>query len=348
MNVAIRRVAMVAAVIAGLGAVGAGCLTRPVEHADPDTKTDVKILVPNQVIDKVDLLFDIDNSASMGDKQLFLTLAFLDLIDRLIIPVCVDTTAGAAGAPAVNWMAGNGCTGGFKPEFQPVHDMHLGIVSSSLGQRLSEPDPSGRTGVCFDPLVAQDPFANLNAHMDDKGHLIGRSIAYGANGATATEGVVTDAAIAAYGMPPSGFLYWYPRRAPPAVGPATPIADPMQLQNDFAQLVTGVGTFGCGIESQLESWYRFLVQPDPYETLALDANRHAQWQGVDSVILKERHDFLRPDSLVAVVVLSDENDSEIDVRSVGGLGDLVMQTLFVPPHGTTPCLTSPLAQGCHS
>ena len=32
-------------------------------------------------------------------------------------------------------------------------------------------------------------------------------------------------------------------------------------------LIQGVGTFGCGIESQLESWYRFLVQPDPYDSL---------------------------------------------------------------------------------
>ncbi len=312
--------------------------------AQPDAGFNARI--QNQVIDKVDVLFDIDNSASMGDKQFFLTLAIPDLIDRLINPNCVDT---ATGAPAgIKSNGGMGCPTGSKPEFPPVHDMHLGIVSSSLGQRLSEPDPTGRTGVCYDPLVAQDPFSNINAHMDDKGHLLGRSLAYGANGATATEGVVNDAVIAAYGMPPSGFLYWYPRRSPPPVGPATPIADPMQLQNDFAQLVTGVGTFGCGIESQLESWYRFLVQPDPYETLALDANRHAQWQGVDSVILKERHDFLRPDSLVAVVVLSDENDSEIDVRSLGGLGYLFMRTLFVPPHGTTPCLGNPLAPGCHS
>jgi hypothetical protein len=353
MNAAIRRGAMVAAVIAGLGAVGAGCLTRPVHHADPDTKTNVKILVPNQVIDKVDILFDIDNSASMGDKQQFLTLAIPDLIDRLINPTCVDTTTGAAATPPVKSMAGKGCPGGFTAEFPPVHDMHLGIVSSSLGQRLSEPDATGHTGVCYDPAFAQPPFTNLNAHTDDKGHLIGRSLTYTPPnvGSSATEAVVNDAVITAYGMPPSGFLYWYPRAAPPPVGPAMAIADPMQLQNDFAQLVTGVGTFGCGIESQLESWYRFLVQPDPYDTLALDMTKNpptATWQGVDSVILQERHDFLRPDSLVAVVVLSDENDSEIDVRSIGGVGYLFMRTLFTPPHGTSPCAANPLDPGCHS
>jgi hypothetical protein len=325
-------------------------LTRPVEHADPVTKTNVKILVPNQVIDKVDILFDIDNSASMGDKQDFLTKAIPDLIDRLVNPNCVDTVTGAPVGTKSN--AGQGCPAGSKAEFQAVHDMHLGIVSSSLGQRLSEPDATGKTGVCYDPQNAQTPFGNLNAHTDDKGHLIGRSLAYTPpNGATATEGTVNDAVIAAYGTPASGFLYWYPGNAPPPVGPATPIQNANTLQTDFQELVTGVGTFGCGIESQLESWYRFLVQPDPYATLALDnsqPNQKAQWQGVDSVILQERHDFLRPDSLVAVVVLSDENDSEIDVRSLDGLGYVFMRTTFLPPHGTSPCLNSPLDPGCHS
>ena len=32
-------------------------------------------------------------------------------------------------------------------------------------------------------------------------------------------------------------------------------------------MVSGVGFFGCGIESQMESWYRFLIQPDPYQSL---------------------------------------------------------------------------------
>jgi hypothetical protein len=307
--------------------------------------------IPNQVIDKVDLLFDIDNSASMGDKQFFLTLAIPDLIDRLINPNCVDTATG--GPVGMKSSAGLGCPAGSKPEFPPVHDMHLGIVSSSLGERLSEPDSTGQTGVCHDPAFAVPPFTNLNAHADDKGHLIARSLTYAPPnvGSSATEGVVNDAVITAYGTSPSGFLYWYPRAAPPPVGSATPITVPATLQDDFAQLVTGVGTFGCGIESQLESWYRFLVQPDPYDTLALDMTKNlptATWQGVDSVILQERHDFLRPDSLVAVVVLSDENDSEIDVRSIGGLGYLFMRTLFTPPHGTTPCATNPLDPGCHS
>ncbi|HEY2516353.1 MAG TPA: hypothetical protein VGI39_36025, partial [Polyangiaceae bacterium] len=89
-----------------------------------------------------------------------------------------------------------------------------------------------------------------------------------------------------------------------------------------------------------------LVQPDPYDHLALDANKRAQWVGVDTLILKQRHDFLRPDSAVAVVDLTDENDSEIDVRSVGGQGYLFMGTNFYPPHGTSACAKSPGDPAC--
>jgi hypothetical protein len=55
------------ATCAVLGLVG-GCLTRPVEASDPITKTNFITSIATGTIDKVDLLFDIDNSASMGDK----------------------------------------------------------------------------------------------------------------------------------------------------------------------------------------------------------------------------------------------------------------------------------------
>jgi len=351
MNAAIKHGIILAAVVAGLGGVAAGCLTRPVVAGNPLTSTQVAIVVPNQVINKIDMLFDIDNSASMGDKQVYLIQAIPDLIDGLVNPNCIDNATGAVVGKS---MQGTGCAQGSAPEFPAVKDMHIGIVSSSLGPRLSEIDPTLVTGVCNDPQQAQAPFGGVNAHMDDHAHLLSRSLTGVAP--ALVEGAVADAA--------SGFLYWYPEAANmmgtmvgingPATGPATPIQTagapgvPMTLEGDFGSLVSGVGVFGCGIESQMESWYRFLVQPDPYETLGLNmtvppvSGQHpAQWQGVDSTIIQERHDFLRPDSLVAVFVLSDENDSEIDVRSLGGLGYFFMRTTFAPPHGTSACAGTP-------
>jgi hypothetical protein len=312
----------------------------------PDASASGATAVPTPLLDKVDILFDVDNSASMGDKQVYLVQAIPDLIDGLVNPNCVDTSTLAP----VGVKSAAGCPAGSKPEFPPVTDMHIGIVTSSLGPRLSEMDPTLVSGVCNDPQQAQAPFGGLNAHMDDHAHLVTRSLT--GTPPALVEGSVADAA--------SGFLYWYPEAAGglgangPPTGPANPIQDAGTvgatgtLEGDFSSIVSGVGVFGCGIESQMESWYRFLIQPDPYATLGLDTTaplvsgqRPAQWVGVDTTIIQERHDFLRPDSLVAVVVLSDENDSEIDVRSAGGLGYFFMRTGFAPPHGTSACTGTP-------
>ncbi len=340
MNVTIRHAARLAATLVGLGLVGAGCLTRPVEHADPTTKTNVQISVPNQVISKVDMLFDIDNSASMGDKQAYLQLAIPDLIDRLVNPNCVDM----ATPPNVvaKSMAGAGCPAGSTPEFKAVHDMHLGVVTSSLGSRLSDnpaPNPSFITLCPAGSAVATKEYTNLQTHNDDRGELISRG-PLTLTPTTGTEGTVADAA--------SGFLYWYPTtNTNPSTPPAIPVTAAATLEADFTSLVSGAGIFGCGIESQLESWYRFLVQPDPYDSLTV-TNGLAQWVGVDKTIIVQRHDFLRPDSLVAIVVLSDENDSEIDVRSLGGHGYFFMHDDFLPPHGTSPCANNPADPNCVS
>jgi hypothetical protein len=342
MKSAIKHGAALAFVVTSLAVVGPGCLTRPVTTSEPTTKTNFTSVVRNQVIDKIDMLFDIDNSASMGDKQSYLIQAIPDLISRLVNPNCVDPNNNNAFiAPSVNGVCQNG-----QLEFPPVHDMHLGIVTSSLGSRLSEP---GTAGVCDPAQMAPAPFANVSAHTDDKGELISRSLNFTAGNASATEGTVAHAQTGNY-------LYWFPtsNKTPP-VGPVSAETTIGQsgtadtLIGDFASMVGGAGIFGCGIESQLESWYRFLVQPDPYDSLQVSSGSVApkdMWVNVDTTVLRQRKDFLRPDSLVAIIVLTDENDSEIDVRSLGGQGYFFMRTTFQPPRGTSQCLTNPADPNC--
>jgi hypothetical protein len=314
-----------AAVVVGLAAAGAGCLARPVESADPNLKTSVQFVVPNDAIDKIDLLFDIDNSASMGDKQQYLAKAIPDLITRLVSPNCVSSTNTSTTTGA----SSNGtCPTGSQLEFPAVHDMHIGIVSSSLGSRLGDQ--------CDPNATAPSPFEHLLRHNDDRGELLNRSLAYSLDMSSAIESTVDDAAP----VPQDQFLYWYPQTAANSATPTagTRISDPNALGTDFTELVSGVGVFGCGVESQLESWYRFLIQPDPYSTLT-STNGKANWSGVDATIIQQRHDFLRPDSLVAVIVLSDENDSEIDVRSLGQQGYSWMKAALPLPRGTSACGT---------
>src|SRR5580700_1021278 len=117
------------------GAIGSGCLSRPVVPGEPATKTNFTTNVSEQAVDKIDLLFSIDNSASMGDKQAYLEQAIPDLITKLVTPDCVDSNQQPTGTSSdIN---GN-CPGTSTALFPPVHNMHIGIVSSSLGPRLGD------------------------------------------------------------------------------------------------------------------------------------------------------------------------------------------------------------------
>src|SRR5690606_4939804 len=82
------------------------------------------------------------------------------------------------------------------------------------------------------------------------------------------------------------------------------------LNTQVQELVGGAGEEGCGYEAILESWYRFLVDPDPYKDVTLE-NNSAVLQGTDTDLLKMRTDFMRPDSLLAIIMLADENDCSI-------------------------------------
>src|SRR5258708_29349586 len=77
-------------VLATLGVVAAGCLTRPVTRQEPTTKVNFTAAEKEQAVEKGDLLFVVDNSASMGDKQAYLSLAGPNLITPPVQPNCVD------------------------------------------------------------------------------------------------------------------------------------------------------------------------------------------------------------------------------------------------------------------
>jgi hypothetical protein len=44
-------------------------------------------------VNKVDLLFDIDNSSSMADKQEYLAKAIPDLVARLVTPIRIGSSS---------------------------------------------------------------------------------------------------------------------------------------------------------------------------------------------------------------------------------------------------------------
>jgi hypothetical protein len=252
-------------------------------------------------VDKIDLLLMIDNSRSMADKQQILVATVPDLIRGLVNPPCLD----AAGVAASPQPAGplDPCPAGTKRRFPPRTDIHVGVVTSSLGGHGSDACPNTETFSC--PGGASNPSNN------DLGHLVSRA----------------DPCAAGQQLPTyqgQGFLDWDPaaQAQPPgeavlgaiAFDPGTGVSTTVMpgLVPSLKDLVLGAGQIGCGYESSLESWYRFLVDPDPYKTLTVDPNTlRADPQGIDDVLLQQRKDFLRPSSLLAVIGLTDENDCSI-------------------------------------
>src|SRR6185503_14009258 len=85
-----------------LSTVGSGCLDRPVAPATPQVTARVMEQVKQNKVNKIDLLFMIDNSSSMADKQAILGEAVPELVKRLIEPKCVDRDSGEIKGDPVN------------------------------------------------------------------------------------------------------------------------------------------------------------------------------------------------------------------------------------------------------
>ncbi len=230
---------------------------------------------------KVDLLFAVDDSSSMADKHDLLRNVIPSLFERLLHPRCVSETGAVLGDAD---LLGRCVLG--RLERPPVTDLHVGVVSSSLGTAGD---------ICDD-----SPERNRHAEL------------------FVPKGLIRNSALHASG----DFLAW--SQASSDAGDAAPVLS-AAFQNFFSRPggrsnagSGGIGELGCGIESQLESVYQFLVQPDPYDHYDRSRAGGPVRLGVRDRVLAQRRAFLRPDSLVMVVMISDENDASLDPEMFGG------------------------------
>jgi hypothetical protein len=302
-----RRLAALAAIGSTLLAAGAqGCLNRPIQPDDPRTTSTISERLTQSRVDKIDLLLAVDNSLSMADKQQILAEAVPDLVKELVNPRCLDASGSPIAAQPKSPV--EKCPAGSRREFAPVLDIHVGIISSSLG------DYGG--GACS--------FDATDFNGNDKAHLIHRS-------ADPAKGDVTT-------YNGSGFLAWDPLQKLEPKGEMVlgTSEGTSGLIPTLKEMVRGVGQVGCPFEAQLESWYRFLVDPKPYVDVVKDG-KLSQARGVDEVLLAQRAEFLRPDSLVAILMLSDENDCSINEQGLAHLA-----TRFQPlPRLRSECAQNP-------
>jgi len=302
--------ASVAAMVAGVALGGAGCLSRPINPLQPTTSTTEVETLHQSKVDKIDLLLMIDNSASMADKQAILADAVTNLVTGLLNPKCLDqaTMKNEQVPPALT--PTENCLAGYSREFNPVFDVHIGIVSSSLGGH-------GEDNSCED--------TSISPNGNDHGHLLNR----GSSGTVST-------------YLNKGFLAWDPNTQlkPPGIG------DLATLSSTLADLVAGTGQSGCGYEASLESWYRFLVDPKPYTSITMASGKAVQ-SGRDDALLQQRADFMRPDSLLAIIMLSDENDCSIKEYSYYPIVGNSAEN-FQLPAPSKQCATDPTSSCCTS
>ena len=144
-----------------------------------------------------------------------------------------------------------------------------------------------------------------------------------------------------------GFLAWDPNQTKTPPGET----DLTALTADTAALIIGAQSEGCGYESTLEAFYRFLIEPDPYQDVIIQSGE-AVLSGTDQTILQQRQDFLRPDSLVMVVVASDENDCSTRAGGISFYTRQVYQPGSSNPFrmlpGRAACAVDPNAPCCTS
>jgi hypothetical protein len=244
-------------------------------------KTEPALTHANDV-DKVDLLFVVDNSMSMADKQDALSRRIPELV-RLLTQIGMDPITG--GAPK-------------------IVDMHVAAITSSLG--------SQGTSAC-------DP--TLNPHADDAAHLLPRGDGTEPAAGWSFDPTSSDPATATCPKLASHApIRWVldPSRDPSAE--LHGVADLPKLEAAVTCDVLSAKDDGCGYEMPLEAMYRFLVDPAPPKSVSVACAQNSSGDnctgeiarvGVDQDILDQRAAFLRPDSLLAVVLITDESDSSL-------------------------------------
>jgi hypothetical protein len=260
---------------------------------------------------KLDLLLMVDNSIGMLEKQELLAQAIPYLTRRLTSPDCVNES----GAPIGIFADENGICEQGAAEFAPIRDIHIGVITSSVGDH-------GSGDICSE--ATNDGTRNYH----DRAELL----------PTVRTGLTSYA--------DRGFLAWDP--AQKATPPGTDSAS--ELTSQVQDHVLAAGQTGCGFEASLESWYRFLVDPEPVLSMLNDNTLSVR--GPSSMMTRyQRGNFLRPDSMVAIVMLSDENDCSV-IDENGTQGWLTsykggpMSNSWRMPRATSICAEDPNDPGC--
>jgi hypothetical protein len=252
-----------------------GCLERELTPVNPCAQqgTDQAVQITN--VDKVDLLFMIDNSGSMAEEQRALQEELPEIIQVL---ASGDLEFGREGDP-----------GAGVQDFQPVRDLHVGVISSDMGTGGFQQDG------CDNATFGDDGILQVDGNPS--GEPIPDPTADGGGAAPPI-----DCEDDYLGPDGERFLSF---ENPDGQRCETEPETCNQFIRDFA-CVSALGTRGCGFEQQLDAILKSLIPNVPscnqpfcqfFQGSRGQGNNPATNDG-----------FLREDSLLAVLVLTDEED----------------------------------------
>ncbi len=234
--------------------------------------------------DRVDMLVVVDNSGSMAEVQSQLMLKFETLLETLRVPLCSSRSDPNAAPRA--------CTGSADdvPLNRPLLDLHIGVVSTDLGT------PGFMVPGCDD------------SERGDNGHL--NPIRFGPalqthlpwapsrpNAVTAPVGFRPAACNNDPNQFPS-FITFCSDTADASCDRPEPFSstrNPSTLSSWF-RCNSGLFINGCGLEQPLEAAWRALVELDARATPGNSSPNAG---------------FLRDDAVLAIVVISDEEDGSV-------------------------------------
>jgi hypothetical protein len=267
-------------------------------------------------VDKVDLLFVLDNSGSMAEEQ-------KKLAD--VLPDFVTVLATGQLTPAMPKE---------RPDFPPVRSLHIGVVSSDLGVNLA-PAVEGCGGASFDP-TAPDPINTTASVRMMPPNNVRLDKPFGDNGQLLTSTAVAQAGIWSR---PFGTTFNTPVQLVVPSDPRCAMVDvdrfinfeagssnPEQTKLELS-CIAKLGKNGCGLEQQLESAYKALAP----SSVTFSRNTRGQGSGGSAA----NGGFLRDDAVLVVVFVSDEEDCSIPDES----SDLFNRTSnnFTPGSINTRC-----------
>ncbi len=125
-----------------------------------------------------------------------------------------------------------------------------------------------------------------------------------------------------------------------------------QFMSTLQAHVAAVGTRGCAAPAPLEAAYRALVDPRPPAEIVVDSEGRAgprrSSDGVpllDEAVITQREEFLRPTSLVSIVLVSDQDDCSLmnggTTYENAGLGHRILDTSRPMARPTDACAHDP-------